>query len=257
LQVALNNHLYQNALAYTNNTKSKWSKHSKVTNKKQEINNMELNNMSSLLEEFLEDMTKVLRPLQAGNAYLDRFNIKPGTHLAVRFTNALPIPMLTFRSKTWKPRTDFLPTYMQKSGPLRKIQELYDGGMCLFHHGVYLGNGWVIGHPEGLSRLEDFSHGQVIFEVHYKNGVALPHLQRVKRAIQIAVQSVLLRFNKTTINNNKNFAMTGSQYSIRRRNCEHFVTFIVTGISESTQASILLSKWTPLAVTGMAYKKYS
>lgn len=174
---------------------------------------------------FINDMQDVLTRLSRSTvAFKDPFDIMPGTHLAshmpVQFFYPLGLQI------GWKKRGSASNSYC-----------------TLYHHGIYLGNGWVIAHPEGLVRISNFIHdgqnSQNFYEVRYADPDSAKKI--VGRGIQQALQDLFIGtpgledVSASIKSKNKRARSTtgNGAYCLFTRNCEHFATLITTGTPTS------------------------
>jgi hypothetical protein len=92
------------------------------------------------------------------------------------------------------------------------------------HHAIYIGNGTVVGFPEGIQSLRDVVNmGNKVYALP-PDVNNLPTREIVKRATQYAVDN----FYSPKLSIQK--------YNMFERNCEHFASFILTGKATSFQA---------------------
>lgn len=154
----------------------------------------------------LSDMNRLLRQNNF-TAQNDVYGISPGTHLATGFAPAFaPLGLLYAAHET-------IPG---------SVKEITFGNMCqMFHHVVYLGNGYTIGWPEGLDRLELKPEEQVFIVPHRS---PLPTKEIVRRAIAFALSPKPI-----------------PEYSALMRNCEHFANLIVGDAMHSSQSVACLA----------------
>jgi len=180
---------------------------------------------------FMHDMKDVLTRLsRSPAAFKDPYNIMPGTHLARQFGTWIhPLGL----QRGWKRKAY---ARMRNNG-----SPVASNSYCaMYHHGIYLGNGWVIGHPEGLKRIQEFTVGsENLYEVRYADPDSAKKI--VGRGIQQALQDLFIGTPtlghpsaSTRSITNKHRSTTGMHtYSPFTRNCEHFATLITTGTPTS------------------------
>lgn len=166
----------------------------------------------SVEDTFLTHMASIFdaRP-EVLTAAADRFGIAPGTHLASRFMEA-PIPLFLSTSAGWTGHDN----------PQRGSATYGDGNTScsLYHHAVYLGDGWTYGYPEGLGTIQKFmGRNKKYYEVAY------PHTQDKKEIFRRAID--VIRHKR-----NKGFQR---KYNKITTNCEHMATYIMTGTPASLQ----------------------
>ena len=153
-------------------------------------------------------------------AAADPYGIAPGTHLASRFADMLPLFAST--DKRWIKHSSSANTGGLKGNTI----------LSLYHHAVYLGNGLTFGIPEGINTLSHFMEGnKAYYEIVY------PHSSlEKKKAIFRRVAHV---FTEIDSRPDSNF----SRYSAIRRNCEHMATYLMTGKATSIQATRAKIVW--------------
>jgi hypothetical protein len=150
-------------------------------------------------------------------AAADPYGIAPGTHLASRFTDALPL--FASKGKRWIKHSSY-------AGNSTKGLE-NDTFLSLYHHVIYLGNGLTFGFPEGLGTLSHFMKGnKAYYEIVY------PGSSTDKKSI---FRRVAHAFTEGLTRPNSDFS--ASKYNVIKRNCEHLATYIMTGKATSLQVS--------------------
>ena len=133
-----------------------------------------------------------------GSAYKDAFGLVPGTHLASPMNWRFPVAAKWATSQVY-----------EKHGEA----DGSDGICTMYHHGVYLGEGMVMGFPEGLGTLKEFAPDGTFYTVSY----AYDKQTAFKRAVLTASWEM-------------------PTYDPMHNNCEHFVTMLTTGRASSLQA---------------------
>jgi hypothetical protein len=146
-------------------------------------------------------------------AVSDSYGIAPGTHLTSQFMKA-PIPLFLSKGTGWVQREN--PTAHKKMVENNSSSSLY-------HHVVYLGNGWTYGYPEGLGSVQNFmGDNKKFYEVVYPASSKSTKKEVFRRAIQVITHAVGPR---------------PSKYDKIQKNCEHMATYIMTGKAQSIQVS--------------------
>jgi hypothetical protein len=157
---------------------------------------------------FLQDMAELLHGPTLSSP--DPYGLVPGTHIASRFDES-GVPLFLTKGSG----------FQKQDSPFENVAIHNNSRNSLYHHGVYLGNGWVLGFPEGLSTLEDFiGYNKLYYKVTYPRKIDQKDV--VRRAVQV--------FYARRID-------FGKGYDLFRKNCEHVATYIMTGTPQSLQVT--------------------
>ena len=158
---------------------------------------------------FLQNMADLLERRTLSSP--DPYGLVPGTHIASRFAESY-VPF-------------FLATgsgFQKQDSPFKNSAQIDNSRNSMYHHGVYLGNGWVLDFPDGLSTLEKFiGKNKLYYKVTYPWKIDQKDV--VRRAVQVFVAGLDPRYKL--------------EYDTESKNCEHVATYIMTGTPRSLQVT--------------------